>query len=53
MIGLWVLCEEFNSKTKRKHATVNLRVVWTKNTTPRMAGVKIFLRQFGCVKHER
>jgi len=35
------------------HATVTLPGVWTKNPTPRMAGVKLFLRQFGCVKHER
>jgi len=47
-----VLGEEFNSKGNI-HATVTLPGVWTKNTTARIAGVKLFLHQFGCVKHER
>jgi hypothetical protein len=35
------------------HATMTLPVVWTHSITPRMAGVKLFFREFGCVKHER
>ena len=34
------------------HAKMNLSVVRTHSTTPRMVGVKLFFREFGYVKHE-
>jgi len=53
MICLWVFGEEFYFERQHIRATVTLLVVWTHHTTPGMAGVKLFLRQFGSVKHER